>query len=56
MKQAELNIKVVRDAARLLLSNRNVAGADVGIRALRDLLVATVRMRRDYLRRRADRG
>lgn len=48
--RANLSIKAVRDASRLLLGRRNVAGANVGIRALRDLLVAAIRMRHEYLR------
>ena len=41
-----LGIKEVCAAARMLLGNTNIPGADRGIRAYRDLLLTTIRLRR----------
>ena len=48
----ELNIKIIRDAASIMLCAGGNKDSDRGIRAYRDLLIATVRMRRSELRRR----
>lgn len=46
----ELNITVIRRAAKLMLSAGGSKDCDHGIRAYRDLLINTVQMRRRKLR------
>jgi hypothetical protein len=45
----EVNIKIVRNAAQLLLSAGGSQDTDRGVRALRDLLIVTIQMRRRKL-------
>lgn len=47
--RAELNIKVIQSAARLMLISGGSKDCNRGVRAYRDLLITTVRMRRDKL-------
>lgn len=46
----ELNITVIRRAARMMLASGGDKGCNRCIRAYRDLLVTTVRMRRRKLK------
>ena len=50
LQSANVNIRIVRRAAALLLSGNNVAGADLGVRCLRDVLITTIQMRRRRLK------
>jgi hypothetical protein len=49
-KHPELNIKAIRQAASLMLASGGSKACDRGIRAYRDLLITTVRLRRRQLR------
>lgn len=51
-KNPNLNIKIVRSAARLMLLSGGGKECNHGIRAYRDLLLTTIRLRRRELAKR----